>query len=168
MTFRWTELLRSTFSFPVMCMVLLSTVIFEICVKQFAEPDIWWHLRDAQNLIEYHSFSRIDTYSFTAAGLSRPNFEWLSELPYYLAFKTWGLQGLLLVSIVVSVLIFAGVYYLCCRSGADCKDAVIVTLLAIFLVPFPSVRECCCWAGSAWLHFSFCLTSIVVLAEVCG
>ena len=133
MTFRWTELLRSTFSFPVMCMVLLSTVIFEICVKQFAEPDIWWHLRDAQNLIEYHSFSRIDTYSFTAAGLSRPNFEWLSEVPYYLAFKTWGLQGLLLVSIVVSVLIFAGVYYLCCRSGADCKDAVIVTLLAIFL-----------------------------------
>jgi hypothetical protein len=133
MTFRSTDLLRSIFSFPVMCMFLLSTVIFEFCVKQFAEPDIWWHLRDAQNLIEYHSFSRADTYSFTAAGLARPNFEWLSEVAYYLAFKAWGLQGPLLVSIVVSVLIFAGVYYLCCRSGADCKDAVIVTLLAVFL-----------------------------------
>ena len=65
--------------------------------------------------------------------MSRPNFEWLSEVPYYLAFKAWGLQGLLLVSIVVSVLIFAGVYYLCCRWGADCKDAVIATMLAISL-----------------------------------
>ena len=133
MTFRSTDLVRGIFSFPVMCMFLLSAVIFGFCVKQFAEPDIWWHLRNAQNLIESHSFSRTDTYSFTAAGLSRPNFEWLSEVPYYLAFKAWGLQGLLLVSIVVSVLIFAGVYYLCCRWGADCKDAVIATMLAISL-----------------------------------
>ena len=131
--FRRTDLVRSIFSFPVMCMFLLSAVIFGFCVKQFAEPDIWWHLRNAQNLVEFHSFSPVDTYSFTAAGLSRPNFEWLSEVPYYLAFKAWGLQGLLLVSIVVSVLIFAGVYYLCCRWGADCKDAVIATMLAISL-----------------------------------
>ena len=132
-TFRGRTCYAESFLSPCMLMFLQSALIFGFCVKQFAEPDIWWHLRDAQNLIEYHSFSRIDTYSFTAAGLSRPNFEWLSEVPYYLAFKTSGLQGLLLVSIVVSVLIFAGVYYLCCRSGADCKDALIVTLLAIFL-----------------------------------
>ncbi len=116
-----------------MCLGLLSAVVFGFCVKQFAEPDLWWHLRNAQNLVEHHSFSRADTYSFTAAGLPWLNFEWLSEVPYYLAFKMWSLQGVLLVSILLAVLIFAGVYYLCCLYGADCKDAVLATLLAIFL-----------------------------------
>ena len=31
------------------------------------------------------------------------------------------------------VLIYTGVYYRCCRAGADCKNAAIVTSLAIFL-----------------------------------
>jgi hypothetical protein len=158
LTFRWTDLLRSIFSFPVMCIFLLSALIFEFCDKQLAEPDIWWHLRDAQNLIEYHSFSRADTYSFTAAGLSRANFEWLSEIPYYLGFKTWGLQGLLLVSIVVSVLIFAGVYYLCCRAGANYKDAIIATMLAIFLGTIS--------LGPRMLLFGWlCMVALLILLE---
>ena len=121
------------FSFPVMCMFLLAGVIFRCAVQGIAEPDIWWHMRDARTLLLQHSLSRVDTYSFTAAGSPWINFELLSEIPYYLGFRSMGLQGLLLVYFTVLVLIFAGVYYRCWRAGADCKDAAIATLAAICL-----------------------------------
>jgi hypothetical protein len=114
-------------------MFLLTAVIFGLSVKQFAEPDIWWHLRDAAYLFQNHTIPRVDTYSFTAAGLPRLNFEWLSEVPFFLGFKAIGLQGILAVYFAALVLIYTGVYYRSCRAGADCKDATLITLLAISL-----------------------------------
>ena len=116
-----------------MCMFLLAGVIFRYAIQGIAEPDIWWHMRDARTLLLQHSLSRVDTYSFTAAGSPWINFELLSEIPYYLSFRSMGLQGLLLVYFVVLVLTFAGVYYRCWRAGADCKDAAVATLAAICL-----------------------------------
>ena len=126
-------LVATFFSFPVMCMFLLAGAIFAYCGRGIAESDIWWHMRNARALLQYHSLSRTDTYSFTAFGSPWINFEWLSELPFFLAFKAMGLRGLLLVYFTVLVLIYAVVYYRCCRAGADCKDAVIATLGAICL-----------------------------------
>ena len=120
-------------SFPVMCVFLLAAAIFAFSVKQFAEPDIWWHLRDGAYFWAHHSFPSVDTYSFGAAGSPWLDHEWLSELPYFLAFKTFGLPGILFVYFALLVLIYTGVYYRSCTAGADCKDATVATLLAIFL-----------------------------------
>ncbi len=114
-------------------MSLLIGVIFAFSARGIAESDIWWHLRNARNLLQFHSFSPVDTYTFTAAGTPWISFEWLSEVPYFLAFRTRGLQGILLVYSVVVVLIFVGVYYRCWRAGADCKDAAVATLGGICL-----------------------------------
>ncbi len=127
------DLLSRLFSFPVMCMFLLGAVIFAFCVKQFAEPDIWWHLRDAAYLWQHHVFPSVDTYSFGAAGSPWLNHEWLSEIPFFMAFRTMGLPGILLVYFVLLLLIYAGVYHRSCTAGADCKTAAVTTLLAIFL-----------------------------------
>jgi hypothetical protein len=127
------DLLYRLFSFPVMCMFLLGAVIFAFCVKQFAEPDIWWHLRDAAYLWQHHVFPSVDNYSFGAAGSPWLNHEWLSEIPFFMAFRTAGLPGILLVYFVLLLLIYAGVYHRSCTAGADCKTAAVTTLLAIFL-----------------------------------
>ena len=116
-----------------MCVFLLAAVIFRFSATQIGEPDIWWHLRNAAYLLQQHSFPRVDTYSFGAAGSPWLDHEWLSEVPFFLGFKAMGLQGILAVFSTVLVLIYAGVYYRSCRAGADCKDATIATLLAIFL-----------------------------------
>ena len=78
------------FSRPVMCMFVLAAVIFRYCPRGLAEPDIWWHLRNAAYLFQHHSFPRVDTYSFGAAGLPRLNYEWLSEIPFLLGFDAGG------------------------------------------------------------------------------
>jgi len=122
------------FSFPVMCMSLLIAVIFHYSIRGIDEPDIWWHLRDARSLLQAHVFLRSDTYTYTAAGSPWINFEWLSEVPYYLAYHAAGLKGILMVYFLVLALIYIAVYYrCCCREGADCKDAAIITLGAICL-----------------------------------
>ena len=129
----WTGWVRKVFSFPVMCMFLLASVIFGYAPRGIGigESDIWWHLLNARNLLQYHSLSRIDTRSFTVAGSPWMSFEWLSEIPFFLAFKTMGLQGVIAVYSTVMVLIFAGVYYRACRGGADCKNAALATLAGI-------------------------------------
>jgi hypothetical protein len=129
----WTGLAAGVFSFPVMCMFLLVLLIFGFSVRRIAEPDIWWHLRNAAYLFQHHSFPSVDTYSFGAAGSPWLDHEWLSEIPFLLGFKAIGLRGMLAVYFAVLVLIYTGVYYRSCRAGADCKSATVVTFLAILL-----------------------------------
>jgi hypothetical protein len=121
------------FSFQVMCLFLLIPVIFGFSVRNIAEPDIWWHLRNGEQIVMHHVIPRVDTYSFGAAGAPWMDIEWLAEVPYFLAFKAAGLRGILGLYFGVLVLIYAGVYYRSCRSGADCKSATLTTVLAILL-----------------------------------
>jgi hypothetical protein len=116
-----------------MCLFLLSAIILRYCIRRIAESDIWWVLRNAQHLVNTHSFPRVDSYSFTAAGSPWLDKEWLSGLAYYGGFQALGLRGLLLVYFSVLVLIYVGVYLRCCYAGADRKDAVVATLAAICL-----------------------------------
>ena len=127
------HLAARVFSFPVMCMFFLVVPVFRLSARAIAEPDIWWHLRNARYLLQYHSLPRVDTYSFTAAGSPSLDFEWLSEIPFLLGFKAMGLQGIPAVYFLVLVLIYTGVYYRSCLAGADCKNATVATLLGIFL-----------------------------------
>ncbi|MGA2905927.1 MAG: hypothetical protein ABSD98_19040 [Candidatus Korobacteraceae bacterium] len=129
----WTGLAGTVFSFPVMCVFLLAAAILWLSARAIAEPDIWWHLRNAAYLFQYHSVPRVDMYSFGAAGSPRLGFEWLSEVPFFLGFKTMGLQGLLTVYFAVLVLIYAGVYYRSFRACADCITSTVVTFLAVLL-----------------------------------
>ena len=109
---------RNFFPFSLLWFSLVALEISLIASLRIAESDIWFHLRNAQELLTRHSFLRADLYTFTTAGAPLLNFEWLSELPYYLAFRAWGQHGLLAVYLVLLWLIFAGVYYLALRRGA--------------------------------------------------
>ena len=160
-TTSWTGLAASIFSFPVMCMFLLASVIFAYSPRGIGigESDIWWHLRNARNLLQYHSFSPIDTYSFTAAGSPWISYQWLSEIPFFLAFKAMGLQGILLVYSAVMVLILLSA----CITGhagpvADCKDAAVATLGGICI-------GCVSLAPRTLLFGWLCLTGLLLLLD---
>jgi len=114
-------------------MFVLAAAVFRFSARAIAEPDIWWHMRNAAYLFQHHSIPRVDMYSFGAAGSPSLNHEWLSEIPFFLGFKAMGLQGLLAIYFTVLVLIYAGVYYRSLRAGANCKNATVTTLLAIFM-----------------------------------
>jgi hypothetical protein len=67
---------------------------------QLRDPDIWWHLADARILSTTHHFIRVEPYSFTVAGETWINPEWLSEMPFWLGYRSLGLRGIYLVTVI--------------------------------------------------------------------
>jgi hypothetical protein len=98
-----------------------------------ADPDIWWHLRNAQHQIHTRSFLSADIYSFSVPGAAWINHEWLAELPLYIAWALLGCRGLFLVTAVTIECIFLGVFYLAFRRSANPKAALLVSLVAASL-----------------------------------
>src|SRR5664280_3113551 len=70
---------RNFLPFPVLWFAIIALEISLVAALSFAEADIWFHLRNAQQLIIGHSFVHADLYTFTTAGAPLLNFEWLSE-----------------------------------------------------------------------------------------
>ena len=83
------------------------------------DPDIWWHLRNAEVLVFTHHFIRQDLYSFTTYQQPWINPEWLAELPYYLGFRLFAERGVFLVMLGAVELFVAGMLLRCYRRSGD-------------------------------------------------
>jgi hypothetical protein len=125
--------LARVFSFPVFLAVALATTIYHFANRGVADPDIWWHLRNAQYLLESHQFIRADMYSFTVLGQPWMNHEWLAELPYYLAWKAWGWQGVFLLMLCLIEATQLGIFWLASMVSGNVKAAFLASGVAVML-----------------------------------
>lgn len=112
---------------------IILTLVFILAHGIIADPDIWWHLHNADYLVHHRSLPNSDMYSFTVSGYPWMNHEWLAELPYYFAWKLWGLSGIDAVAVSVLTLIFLGILCLAYRECRNYKAAVLASAYAIFL-----------------------------------
>jgi hypothetical protein len=62
--------------------------------RSFADPDLWWHVKTGEAILDRGSIPDRDLFSFTAAGASWVNHEWLSEVVLAGAFRLGGDRGL--------------------------------------------------------------------------
>lgn len=124
----------ATSFFGVLTLILISIqFIYAMYHQDINDPDIWWHMRNAQLLIQHHHFPRVDTYSFTAAGHPWINTEWLSEIPFYLAYRAFGLVGLKSISFFILNSIFLLLLYLSYQESRNFKAAATGCYYATFL-----------------------------------
>jgi hypothetical protein len=119
--------------FPTLLTAVLATCVYLFIPHSMEDPDIWWHLRNAQYLVSTHSFITKDMYSFTTAGAPWMNHEWLAELPFYFAWQLLGPRGLFVVTLATVECIFLGVFHLACRHATNPKAALIASVAAAFL-----------------------------------
>ncbi len=124
--------LRDVFSFPVMLVAWIVLVVIRLAERNLPDPDIWWHLRNAQYLFENYHLPSFDTYSFTVAGQPWINHEWLAEIPYYLAYRTNGLMGIEILMLVLLEAIFLGVLFLCYQRSRHIKASILACWIAVF------------------------------------
>src|SRR5258708_39710413 len=124
---------RASVSFLVVLTFLLLTLVFIMAHGKIADPDIWWHLHNADYLVHHHSLPRSDMYSFTVSGYPWMNHEWLAELPYYFAWRALGLSGIDAVAVGILSLIFLGVLFLSYRECGNYKAAVLASSYTVFL-----------------------------------
>ena len=124
------------FSFPSMLIVGLLCAPFFAGVDIWRatllrDPDIWWHMRNAQVLFTTHHFIHRDLYSFTTLGQPWINPEWLAEVPFYLGWRLLGERGIFLVAVGAIELVVGGLFLLCYRRCGDVKSAFLATWVGI-------------------------------------
>ena len=126
-------------SFPAMLVSILfvSPFFASLDVQRggpvMRDPDIWWHLRNAQILLTTHHFIRQEPFSFTTFHQPWINPEWLAEIPYYLAFRAFAERGIFLLMILAVDLIIAGVLLLCYRRSGNISASWLATWIAVLL-----------------------------------
>jgi hypothetical protein len=117
--------------------MLASTVVFWVFVGTgytLWDPDIWWHLRDAEYLFTNLSTPHVDLFSYTVGGHPWMNHEWLAEVPYYLAWRGGGLLGIFGLYFALLAAIHLGIFYLAYKQSANLKAAFLVACFSVLLV----------------------------------
>lgn len=123
------------FSYPVMLFVALAGAVFLFGAfrNTIADTDIWWHLRNAEYLLHTGSLPRHDMFSFTVTGQPWMNNEWLSELPFWFAWRWMGVRGIFLITVVLMQAIMSGVLYLGWLRTGDIKASFSACILALLM-----------------------------------
>jgi hypothetical protein len=127
------NLWQRVFSFPILLAMSLGASIFVFDSGSIADPDIWWHLRNAEVFVQTHSVVHHDMYSFTASGARWINEAWLGELPYYFAWQWFGMRGIYLVMLCEVEIILLGVFALAYVESRNVKAAFCASWLAVWL-----------------------------------
>jgi len=128
--FRWP---RYIFRYPVMLGVVIACITYYFASSSIDDPDIWWHLRNAESFLETGHIVSRDAYSFTVIGAPWMNHEWISELPYYLGWHWLRFRGLYLVELFCVEAILLGTFYRSYRASRNIKAAFIVSWFAVLL-----------------------------------
>ncbi|HEY6040666.1 MAG TPA: hypothetical protein VIX58_00930 [Anaerolineae bacterium] len=72
-------------------------LFFYIAIGNLLDPDLWWHLRTGQFIVETHTIPHADIFSFTRAGNEWVTHEWLTEVIMYGVYSAFGIGGLILL-----------------------------------------------------------------------
>jgi hypothetical protein len=134
------KLLARIFTRHVMNIAILMALPVMFCVslnpicRALEDPDIWWHLADARQLMTTHHFMQAEPNSFTVGGKPWVNPEWLAELPYWFSYKALHYQGIYLVEWLVLCANLAFLYWRGYKRSGHAGAAWWAAALAFILV----------------------------------
>jgi hypothetical protein len=119
---------------------LLIAFLFASTPLIFADGDVSWHVASGEWILVHHAVPSTDPFSFTAFGQRWIAQEWLSDVVFALAFRTFGDAGLAMVAFVALAALFAIVGLELRRWASPIQVALTLLLLAMLLIPFTLAR----------------------------
>ncbi len=103
--------------------------------------DLWFHLAAGREIWRAQAIPRVDTWSFTAAGLPWHNHEWLSGLFFHLWSRLFGVASLVYWQWAVLIATFLLVFRVLERASGSRLAAYLLLLLALAVsAPFFDIR----------------------------
>jgi hypothetical protein len=152
-----TSVWKKLISLPAALGVLLAGGIFVPLSKFQVDPDTWWHIRVGASLLSTHQWPTTDPYSFTAHGSPWIAYEWLGDVVLATAQRAGGLQGLMLLDLVLACAILLALYGLATLRCGNSKAAFVACAVVLPLVyPFCSLRP-------QMLGYCFLVLTLIVL-----
>ncbi|HMD15418.1 MAG TPA: hypothetical protein VKH18_02030 [Terriglobales bacterium] len=97
--------------------LLFAAILFfgllAMTARSATDPDLWWHLRTGQWIVETGHVPHSDPFSFTRAGHAWVSHEWLSEVVFYELWKHAGPPALIVYSAMITTAGFLLLYLRC-------------------------------------------------------
>ena len=97
-----------------------------------ADPDIWWHLRTAQWILQHGGVPRTEPFSALGVGKPWAAYSWLFELIVFQLFTHLGLVGIVAYTAAMTSAITMALYRMIQRLHTDFTTAALLTLAGIF------------------------------------
>jgi hypothetical protein len=123
---------RTTFA------AILLFGLLAMTARNATDPDLWWHLRTGQWIVETGHVPHSDPFSFTRAGHAWVSHEWLSEAVFYELWKHGGAAALIVFSAIVTTAGFMLLYLRC--PGKQHWAAAATAIGALASAPSWGVR----------------------------
>jgi hypothetical protein len=128
------DLLQTRRLFP----IILALGLFTMAARSATDPDLWWHLRTGQLIVQTHAVFHTDPYSFTRFGQPWVDHEWLSQVLMFGLYRPAGWGGLIAGFGAVIATAFMVVFLRC--PGRPYVAGVITLLGAFASAPSWGVR----------------------------
>jgi hypothetical protein len=112
--------------------------LLAMTARNATDPDLWWHLRTGQWIVETGHVPHSDPFSFTRAGHAWVSHEWLSEVLFYELWKHGGAAALIVFSAIITTAGFMLLYLRC--PGKRHWAAAAAALGAVASAPSWGVR----------------------------
>lgn len=145
------RILRTLQSTHFIFAAILLFGLLAMTARNAVDPDLWWHLRTGQWIVETGHVPHSDPFSFTRAGHAWVSHEWLSDVVFYKLWKHTGAAGLIVFSAVITTAGFLLLYLRC--PGKRHWAAAATVLGALAAAP--------CW-GVRPQMFTFTLASLLL------
>jgi hypothetical protein len=117
-----------------MALPVIFTVSLNPARESMRDPDIWWHLADARQLMTTHHFIWTEPNSFTVGGQPWVNPEWLSELPYWFGYQALHLRGIYFAEWIIFCANLIFLYWRGYRRSGHAGAAWWAAALAFLLI----------------------------------
>ncbi len=87
--------------------------LLAMTARNAVDPDLWWHLRTGQWIVDTGHVPHSDPFSFTRAGHAWVAHEWLSEVVFYELWKHGGATALIVFAAMMTTAGFMLIYLRC-------------------------------------------------------
>jgi hypothetical protein len=117
---------------------ILALGLFTMAARNVTDPDVWWHLRTGQLILQTHAVFHTDPYSYTRFGQPWVDHEWLSQVLIFSLYRAAGWSGLIVGFAAVIAAAFLLVFLRC--PGRPYVAGGIILLGAFASAPSWGVR----------------------------
>jgi hypothetical protein len=135
-----------------LAVTILAFGLLAMSARRVTDPDVWWHLRTGQLIVQNHRVFHTDPYSFTRFGQPWINHEWLSDVFIFALYRGAGWGGLIVGFAIVITVAFLLLFLRC--PGRP--------YLAAFMTAWGAVASCSLW-GVRPQMLSLFLTSVFLI-----
>jgi hypothetical protein len=122
---RWAQALVLVALYSIPALVYLRTA-------SASDPDVWWHLRSAEWIVQHHAAPWTDPFSSAGAGKFWAAYSWLFELLIFKLFQWLGLAGIVVYTAGMVAAIAMALHHLIRRLQADFTFGVLLTFAASY------------------------------------